>query len=272
MANVVVYTKSQLLRAVNDQQSGLPIPITDVTATMTTPLPVVGSAGNSHIVVTGTETAPSGADDVYTGTVDVIYNRLDLALLFKGVGFIWEGKTETSLYAILPDIALRYGIAFTTDDVADVSFPDLVLAKQINFTAKAASLNFVGTTKLTVQRPPISLNELNRDLDIYLVNDPPSDFKYDYTNVLPFNGYRATRGVDFSRYAAQLDGIAANATLQPLGRSDLIKIMQYEYCYTLVNPIGDIRVTVTTPTSTTKRVTLTVPECLDKLEFTYTPA
>ena len=234
MAIVEAFRKDTLLAYATGTQPDIVVPLNGESVSLGAPLVVSGSE-NTQVVLSGTGTEIEGFQDIYVGQTSLTYNRLDLGLLFKGVAFVFEpGKTSKAktLYEFLDQMSELLGVQFYPEDVYDVDLTNEALSK-IPVKAQPTSLNYTGSFEIDVLIPPIDLDTLNKDLDIFVDSEDPSDFVYAIRDgkslKLPVNGYRLTRDVDFSFYAADLSLIVTGKTTESDNRIMLSKIMMAEF-------------------------------------------
>lgn len=234
MAIVEAFRNDTLLAYATGTQPDIVVPLNGESVSLGAPLVVLGSE-NTQVVLSGTGTEVEGFKDIYVGQVSLTYNRLDLGTLFKGVSFTFEpGKTSKAktLYEFLDQMSELLGVEFYPEDVYDVDLTDEAMTK-IPIKALPTSLNYVGSFELDVLIPPIDLDTLNKDLDIFVDKESPSDFVYATRNgkelTLPANGYRLTRDVDFSFYSEDLVLIVNGTSSASNSRDIMSKIMMAEF-------------------------------------------
>lgn len=232
MANVTTLTTETMLAVIDAQQVGLELPINSDTVVLSGPLTMVGRK-NTQLNLTGTGEYTEGYPDVYIGRASVQYDRLDLAVLFRGIPFDLELIPEdrfSSLHGALEDLSERYGMVFYPEDIEDT--PLDVTMPTVEFKAKADSLNFTGTVALNIVTKDTDLSELLTTLDIYVEPDTKSDLLYTTGDkpLFPVNARRLTANDLFKQYATGLSTAIDSKGMLTKEGSDLIRqILRIEY-------------------------------------------
>jgi hypothetical protein len=121
-------------------------------------------AGAKNTVVQATATPDAG----YTGTINVFYNRINLALIPGTRSKIFTVGTNVNLVDLIPAINARYLINLTPDDYINIALPVFSGATpnqllDFNVTIKSTSLIYFGTLILQLRRADISLTTIITD-------------------------------------------------------------------------------------------------------------
>lgn len=273
MSIVETFTKDTLLKRIEGLNTPVPVALNSDTVTMGNPTVVTG-AHNTQLKLTGSSLYTEGHEDILVGTVNVAYDRLDLAKLFKGVRLYFklsDDKPVASLYAFLPTLSNLVGVALYEEDVNDVAITPAT--EKVTVVAKSTSLNVTGKVDITFFVPPIDLDKLNGNLDIFKDDVSVSDLVYNTiggSTLFPVNAYRLTKDVDFSRYRNELASIGRTGMNDSTNRVSVGRILRMEFGLTVGDAINpDYRVTSVVNGNTTV-VTLKTLTSTDKFEFKYT--
>jgi hypothetical protein len=117
---------------------------------------------NTTVEVTAVEGVSS-----YSGSVQITYNRVDLATVpgVRSRGMLVPPEGATTISDIVDQINTRYAINLTPDDYFDDPLPDVwshPADEQVPFTlrAKPESLIWIGQVDLTVYHEPVRLSDV----------------------------------------------------------------------------------------------------------------
>lgn len=102
-------------------------------------------------------------DEDYAGKVALLYDRLDLGVLFRGnYRPEFTALGQSTLYKLLPEINQALGINLTPKDVVDVDLRLLSGGDQvtIEMTAKPGSLAYMGFTRVLFNRRQLLLTDV----------------------------------------------------------------------------------------------------------------
>lgn len=276
MPNVKTHTPETFLGLVNAVKAPPQLPINSDTAVLSAPLSMVGG-NNTQITLSGSGGYTEGYDDVYVGRTVLQYDRLDLGVLFKGIGFsidLGQSGTYPTLHDTLDLFSEAYGIRFHPEDIVNVDLSGVHTTTMIPFAATKTSLNFTGVAQLQAIRPPVELDGLKTNLDVFVEPDTQSDLLYHQLDtgvgvVFPVNGARLTKGHDFTKYKNQLSTISA-AGLTTASRTMLPRILLAEFglSTSLFNHDG-LELVVDQPSTGRSRLVIGMVGKRDKLYFEY---
>lgn len=99
----------------------------------------------------------------YVGKVALLYDRLDLGVLFRGnYRPEFSALGQSTLYRLLPEINAALGITLTTKDVQDVDLRLLDEGDQVTLelVAKPGSLAYTGFTRVLFNRKQLMLSDM----------------------------------------------------------------------------------------------------------------
>jgi hypothetical protein len=119
----------------------------------------VSDGGVRNSVITATAQAGSG----YSGSVDFLYNRVDLATVPGARSTQFQVGDAVSLADLIDEINVAYQLNLTDADFENVEIPAFPGAEPhetqvITLAAKASSLIFVGSMQLTIDANEIPLS------------------------------------------------------------------------------------------------------------------
>jgi Zn-dependent alcohol dehydrogenase len=153
------FTKSDvqiLLDQINeDNTSALTIALVSFGAVAT------DNGGVRNSKISATALAGSG----YSGSVDFLYNRVDLATIPGARSTVFQAGDATNLSDLIDEINVAYQLNLTAADFVDAPIPAFPGAEPhetqtIDLVAKAGSLIFVGTLTLTIDANDIPLSNV----------------------------------------------------------------------------------------------------------------
>lgn len=278
MAIVDAFREDTLLAYATGVQPEITVPLNGESVLLGQPLSMTGSS-NTQVTLTGTGVAVEGFKDVYVGQVALIYNRLDLSVLFKGITPLFKvGVTSkaTTLHGWLDEFSELYGVKLYPEDVANVDLTTVGLMS-VEAVALPTSLNYTGKFTISIYVPPIDIADLEAGLDIFVDNIAKSDFIYarqgSVTTVLPVNGARLTSGVDFTPFRADIIDMVSTGFAVAANRTNLGKIMRTMFGL----PLDTVSNTSMTASPTdmgdgTVKVFIKVAGCSDYLVLQYIKA
>jgi hypothetical protein len=276
MPNVKTHTPDSFLGLVNAVMAPPQLPINSDTAVLSAPLSMVGG-NNTQITLSGSGGYTEGYDDVYVGRTVLQYDRLDLGVLFKGIGFsidLGQNGTYPTLHDTLDLFSEAYGIRFHPEDIVNVDLSDVHTTTNIPFAATKTSLNFTGVAQLQAIRPPVELDGLKTELDVFVEPDTPSDLPYHQLEsgvgvMFPVNGSRLTLNYDFTKYKNQLSAIAtAGLTSNSRAMFPRILLAEFGLSTNLFNHTG-LELVIEQPSAGRSRLVITMAGKRDKLYFEY---
>lgn len=138
-------------------------------------LPSVLAVGPHNTKVT--TTAKPGS--VYVGSVDISYNRVDLATIPGARSVVFPQTPALKISDIVEALNTRYQLNLTPVDYVDADLPvftDTVPHSELPFTLQAGvdSLIFIGSVVLRILRSDILLSDviINRSLNGLVYNQP----------------------------------------------------------------------------------------------------
>ena len=278
MAIVDAFRADTLLAYATGVQPIITVPLNGESVLLGKPLKMTGDT-NTQVTLSGTGVEVEGFKDVYVGQVALIYNRLDLAVLFKGITPLFKvGETSkaTSVHEWLDEFSELYGVKLYPEDVSDASLIEDGLTA-VTVSALDTSLNYTGSFTVDIYVPPIDIADLEDGLDIFVDNISKSDFIYarqgSVTTILPVNGARMTTGVDFTPFRDNIIAMVATGFTVADNRTNLGKILRTVFGLPL-DPVTNTTMTAS-PTEQddgTVKVFIQVPGCSDYLVLQYTKA
>lgn len=155
-------SKDLVYDLINEANPQLAIPASAVNVTLGTPSVISGGSWPANNTKISLSPAPATGD--FIGRQDVNYRRLDLSALFRGQTILikkFKSVTSSSagtlmytVYQLLADINVRYGMNLTQDDVNDANIlrgstlEDGQYTTTITVTTKATSLGYTGSFSL----------------------------------------------------------------------------------------------------------------------------
>jgi len=118
---------------------------------------------NSKVKATATE------NSIYSGSVTLHYNRIDIGLIPQDRSTVFEISDEVNLSDIIPEVDARYQLKLTPVDYIDAPLPRFLgnvphEEKVVDLVAGPASLVFINKLKLTIERPAIDLRDIIKTL------------------------------------------------------------------------------------------------------------
>lgn len=155
MSIVDAFRADTLLAYATGLQPDNPMPLNAQSVVLGTPVTMSGDT-NTSVTLTGTGTSVEGYQDVYTGQVSMVWNRLNLGTLFKGVPVVFTmvmGSPTQTLYDWLDALSELHGVKFYPEDVADVELTDTSLESFV-IRALPTSLNYTGEFTVNVEVKP----------------------------------------------------------------------------------------------------------------------
>lgn len=137
----------------------------DNTSSLTPALVTFGAVATDAGVRNSKITVTSQAGSGYTGSVEVFYNRVDLATVPGARSTTFQVGDATNLSDLIDEINTAYQLNLTANDFVDVAIPAFPgeephETQTINLTAKATSLIFRGELVLTVNANDIPLSSV----------------------------------------------------------------------------------------------------------------
>lgn len=121
---------------------------------------------NTHVTITANNTVAP-----YQGSIQIFYNRLDLADLPKLVELKLQAPDVVTSHDIIGTLNDRYGLNLTTTDLVDLPAEDLGDFKNVTLTAEEDSLGWIGSIVVRVTYGDIPLEN-------YLLNTALPGFQY----------------------------------------------------------------------------------------------
>lgn len=107
-------------------------------------------------------TVSAAADSGYSGSVDVLYNRVDMALIPGTNPTVFPAGNATNVSDLIPEINARYHINLGATDYVDAALPPFTGEPnedlQFQVTASSDSLVWFGNLILIVTANDIPLN------------------------------------------------------------------------------------------------------------------
>lgn len=276
MAIVDAFREDTLLAYATGVQPEIVVPLNGDSVLLGHPQSMVGST-NTQVVVSGTGTEVEGFKDVYVGQVILAYDRLDLGVLFNGIVVTFEaGVTSdaTTMHGWLAEFSELYGVKLYPEDVEDT---DLTADGEIVVKALPTSLNYTGGFAIDKYTPPIDIDVLSGELDIFSDPVTPSDFIYarqgSDVKMLPVNGERLTSGVDFTPFRTDVETIINTGLLYDSNRAILRRILRATFGLVLDEITNNaMGVSVTDVGDGTAKVFIRVAQASDYLVLQYRKA
>lgn len=111
----------------------------------------------------------------YAGKVALLYDRLDLGVLFRGnYRPAFTALGQSTLYKLLPEINKALGINLTAKDVVDIDLKLLSGGDQVTLelTAKPGSLAYTGFTRVLFNRKQLMLTDVVKTREIAQLRHP----------------------------------------------------------------------------------------------------
>lgn len=150
MSDLTKTAKELFYALVNDANAALSAkPLADTNVSLSAP--TSGTFGEKNTKVTITALADQG----YSGTVDVTYNRLDIATLFSDASLTAsiEGDSFTNASDLLTDLNSRYGLNLQASDIVEGDLSAQVYPGTYDLVMAAGSLAYTGT--VTIDLPGV---------------------------------------------------------------------------------------------------------------------
>ena len=149
--------KATLASAINAVNS-LPFELTEPMFNIINPVTLEGGTHNTQALIVGTGVQNTDGES-YGGNADVIYNRLNLGTLFKGIEVVWLTSSEnTRDFAAW--LSSEMGIPIVATDIRNATIPALANNSYIEIEADPESPWVVGKCMVFYTRGKPDFGEL----------------------------------------------------------------------------------------------------------------
>lgn len=162
-------------------------------STPTPATPPEGSEASYNTTLTVTNNNPAAP---YIGSVDIFYNRLNLADLALLADIYVHAENTTTTHGLLPSLNRRYGLNLKEEDIVNLDTIDLGNYREALLKATPSSLGWVGELKIGVVEGDLLLDDYLSQPQLGGLNYPTEDldkpFAYFYSYWRDFSDHHET--------------------------------------------------------------------------------